>query len=296
MKRIKFRDDSKWRNNGVSSRAKKALAPVLALIVALVLALGLTLPMSPSASASPGTIVLASDTATQCGGYTTTNPEADPLNVASYGGTWNPAVAVDTTGLVPDWWYDNSPLPPAVWVSSAEPREGSPLVDQWRLFKEDFTIPPGSSGIPVSLSFTADNAVAVYLVNNDNPTGILIATTPAAPPTYPDLVYGPSPYGAYDPQHNQTLFQSNFVPKEGLNTLMFVVRNWGWPIGDNPTGLLYRAEIAETTEIVVGGEIYAMDFNKPISSAPWVGLGLILAAGACIAGILVIKRRGVLEA
>ena len=132
--------------------------------------------------------------------------------------------------------------------------------------------------------------MAIYL------NGVLIATTPDGPTGYEDLVYGPSPSGSFDPQHWKYLYTANFVPQEGLNTLMFVVRNWGWPSGSNPTGLLYRAEIAETTEIVVGGEIYAMDFNKPISSAPWVGLGLILAAGACIAGILVIKRRGGLEA
>ena len=233
-----------------------------------------------SSEYDPGT-----DTGTQCAGYTTANPSSDPLNVLNYGGSWSSAVAIDTTGLVPDWWYDNSLLPPAVWVSCADPREGSPLDDQWRLFKEDFTIPTGATGITGSLSLTADNAVAVYL------NGTLIGTTPG-PPLDDTDVYGDSP-GPGGTHHFAMLYTFSLSPQEGSNTLMFVVRNWGWTEGPNPTGLLYRAEIeyeprGGPTE--VGGEVYPINLDMPNSSAPWLGvaLALVLAAGG---GILILSRR-----
>jgi len=257
----------------------------------------LALAMALPASAAPDTIVRVSDTGTLCAGYTTTNPvgapnSLDPSNYDYYNanGVWKNAVALDTTGLVPAWWYDNSLLPPApaVWVSSADPREGdqdSYKDDQWRLFKEEFTIPAGSINISGSVHFTADNAVAVYL------NGVLVDTTPEGPAGYEDLVYGDSPYGAFDPQYFSQLFEANITPQEGPNTLMFVVRNWGWPSGGNPTGLLYRAEIeydplAGPTE--VGGEVFPINLDTPTGSALWLGLALVLAAGG---GIFVIKRR-----
>ena len=168
------------------------------------------------------------------------------MNVLNYGGSWSSAVELDTTGLVPDWWYDNSLLTPAVWVSCSDPREGSPLDDQWRLLKEDFTIPAGATGITGSLSVAADNAVAVYL------NGVLVGTTPPGDDT--DVYGSPTPGN----NHHDKLYTFSFSPQEGSNTLMFVVRNWGWPDGPNPTGLLYRAEIEYDpldgpTE--VGGEV-----------------------------------------
>jgi len=224
---------------------KKLLLPLLA----LVLALGLALPMVLPASATTATITLVSNTETLCAGYTATNPGSDPTDALdatnychSWGppancGTWDPAVAADTTGLTPTWWYDDGLLTDAIWISSEDPRAGTIFEDQWRLFKEDFEIPAGSTNISGSLDFTADNAVAIYL------NGVLIAGTPPGPPFYGDLVYGFSPNASFDPQDSQTPFQANFTPQVGPNTLMFVVRNWGWPNGGNPTGLLYRAEI-----------------------------------------------------
>ncbi len=204
--------------------------------VALILTLLLTLASACGNGDEPMTVA-SSDTGTLCAGYTTTNPVADPLNVASYGGIWASAVAVDTTDLISAWWYDDNLVPDAAWLSSADPREGIHEEDQWRLFKEDFTIPAGHVVTSASLRFTADNAVAVYL------NGVLIATTPQGPAGYEDLVYGPSPYDAFDPRVSETLYTANFAPQEGSNTLMFVVRNWGWPNGPNPTGLLYSVEI-----------------------------------------------------
>jgi len=227
---------------------KRLLLPVLA----LVLALGLALPMVLPASAAIATITLESDTETLCAGYTTTNPygipnSLDPSNYDYYSanGVWNDAVAVDTTGLIPTWWYDNSLLAPAIWISSEDPRAGTIFEDQWRLFKEEFEIPAGSTNISGSLDFTADNAVAVYLNGN------LIAITPpyteTIPPftvhSSPELVYGPSPYNSFDPQYHQGKFTCGLAPQVGTNTLMFVVRNWGWPYGGNPTGLLYKGEV-----------------------------------------------------
>ena len=132
--------------------------------VVLILALLLTLAPACGNGDDPMTVT-SSDTGTLCVGYTTTNPVDDPLNVASYGSTWSSAVTVDTTDLISAWWYDDSLVPDAAWVSSADPREGIHEEDQWRLFKEEFEIPAGHVVTSASLRFTADNAVAVYLNN-----------------------------------------------------------------------------------------------------------------------------------
>jgi len=178
-------------------------------------------------SAGHQTLLLASGSDTQSAGYTITEP-SNPLDISSYsnGGIWSSA-----TPLVQAGWYDETLAPfgsGATWVSSAATTEGGGE-NQWRLFKIDFAIPPGSTINSAQLSYTADNAVAVYL--ND----VEISSTGS--------VYGtvPTPYNP--PYIFQTSFSVNFNPLVGSNTLKFVVRNWDNENSYNPTGLLYKGII-----------------------------------------------------
>ena len=173
---------------------------------------------------------LVSDTGTKCAGFTNTDPSVDPLDPFNYGGeTWNPAV--DLSSPHSSWYKENnSPFSGAFWISGEDPREGSGLDSQWRLFKEDFTIPPGAVNIAGSLYMTADNAVEAYL------NGISVGST-----TY---VYGSQPDPIEFPVHYYFKFAwgpyNLALQADSNNALEFVVRNWAGSATSNPTGLLYK--------------------------------------------------------
>lgn len=189
---------------------------------------------------------LTSGGGTQTAGYTETNPQTGALAMqpAEYsGGSFNAATL--TQAVVPPWLDpSNSSFAPsygaewlstnATWPGGDNNTEGSPANDQWRLFQENFTLPADATVTSAQISYSADNAAAVYL--NGSPTAI--STTNAS--TSED-VYGPAP--ASDPANFGQVFTTNFVPTAGSNTLDFVVRNWSTTATTNPTGLLYKATI-----------------------------------------------------
>jgi hypothetical protein len=191
----------------------------------LVFCLFLLLVAGQVAAGESHTIVLVSSAATLTAGYTESEP-INPLDVAGYSnGAWVPASA--TTYSEPGYWYSSTTAPfgsGAVWISSQATTEGG-YGNQWRLYKIDFDIPEGSTVTSAQLWYTADNAVTVYL--NDEEIGST------------GYVYGTSTDGGYIFNNAYTV---NFTPKTGSNSLKFVVRNWPH-IADNPTGLLYKGQI-----------------------------------------------------
>jgi len=221
---------------------KKVLFPILA----VVLALSLALPMAAVVGASPDTMtVVSDDLTTKTAGYTTTDPVSDPLTSSNYSVPgWKDAV--DLSSPHTNWYTENtSPFVGAYWVSSIDGSEGIAGEDQWRLFKEDFTIPSGAVNISGSLYMTADNAVEAYLNGTSaGSTGYVYGAAPADPKPH----YFASAHGPY-----------TLAPVVGSNTLTFVVRNWSGT-GANPTGLLYKA--------VIEYDIASITLTK---SAEWPG-------------------------
>ncbi len=193
------------------------------------------------------TITLVSGAATTVtAGFTETNPLAAPLSLTpgSYsGGSFSGATLTQT--VIPPW-VDPSTDPDltgsgAAWVSSdatwpggAGNTEGSSTADQWRLFRDTFTLPAGATVTSANLWYTTDNAGAVYL--NENATAI--STTNG---TSSEDVYGVTPEG--NVANYAQVFTASFNPVVGANTLDFVVRNWSDDATSNPTGLVYRAVI-----------------------------------------------------
>lgn len=200
------------------------------LVLVLVIGLAITIAM-PAAASTAHTDTYVSSTATMTAGYTTTDPVAGPLNPSLYsgGGSWSAAVPVSPP---PSAWVNPVADPRfagsgAVWVSTAATTEGG-NGDQWRLFKADFTIPPGAYNISASVAaVTADNAFNIYFGGN------IIGTS--------TNVYGPAP--SLQPGYwGQVFGPYSFSPTVGLNTLYFIVRNFVVTVY-NPTGLLYTVVV-----------------------------------------------------
>lgn len=196
-------------------------------IVLFVLCIALIIP--GAVSASQQTMLLVSGSATQSAGYTTTQPSV-PLDPAGYGGVWSPAVA--SSDIASTWYLaDQAPFGSgAVWISSAAVREGASSENQWRLFRQDFNLPAGSTIDSANLAYTADNAVDVYL------NGVQIATT--------GQVYDMAPA---DHSDYASSYNAGFTPHTGSNSMLFVVRNFR-NNGFNPTALLYKATIEYTVQ------------------------------------------------
>ena len=195
-------------------------------IVLFVLCLALIIP--GAVSACQQTLVLVSGADTRSAGYNTTEP-IDPLDdPAGYGHVWSPAVA--SSDIASTWYHaDQAPFGSgAVWVSSAAIREGASSEDQWRLFRQDFTLPAGSTIDSANLAYTADNAVDVYL------NGVLITSTGQVNDMAP-----------VDHSDYSTAYSADFTPQTGSNTMLFVVRNFK-NTGFNPSALLYNATIQYT--------------------------------------------------
>ncbi len=185
-------------------------------------------------------LTLVSDTDTQTAGFTQVNPSSSPLMTSSYSGSMTDAVAAQT--VIPPWIdpstdaaYSGSG---AIWISTgstapadASSTEGSAASDQWRLFRDMFSIPASATIGTSSVSFSADNAVAVYL------NGTMIGSTN----TSGDEVYA-SASSSVASNFSQ-VFTVPFTPTTGSNSLQFVLRNWGGDYTSNPTGLLYKATV-----------------------------------------------------
>ena len=176
------------------------------------------------------TILLVSSLDTQTAGYTNSEPQ-NPLEVTGYSyRTWSPSEGTTWSGSSP--WYNAASEPfgsGARWISTKAVTENN--ADSWRLYKTDFTVPEGSTVTSADLWYTADNAVAVYLNDEEiSSAGTVYGTSSDTTPVY------------------QNSYKVSFRPKPGPNTLKFVVRNWGAPFY-NPTGLLYKGVIVQGPDV-----------------------------------------------
>ncbi len=212
-------------------------------------ALGVALPLAQAAPLPQQQCFqkfLFSDTSTLTAGHTYTDPLnfAMPLLPANYSaGALVPAVAADTTGLIPGPWLNPATHPNfmfnpgAMWISDnfhhpgQTGGDGDPHSDQWRQFRAQFSLPSNASVRIASLFYTGDNAVTVYLNGHE------IASTTEA------TTYGiPGPFPA--PNVFSNVHYVRFFPALGrMDELTFIVRNYAYPISVNPTGLLFKAEI-----------------------------------------------------
>jgi hypothetical protein len=168
----------------------------------------------------------------------------EQLNAGVYsgGGNWTNAVLITT---LPDPWV--KPDWGAKWVSTTADYSGADndyKGDAWRLFKDELNIPAGATINSASIQLTADNTFEVYS------NGVQIASTEPM-----DTVYGAAPSDQPWPRTPPYPFQSVNGPydftnsvKDGTNTLMFVVRNWGNGNNSNPTGLIYKAVVQYTLD------------------------------------------------
>ena len=204
-------------------------------------------PQTAHAAADPApvcsVIELHSSASTMTAGWTHTNPTAAPLNQALYSlGSYGSAQSTET--VIPPWvdpataahlsgsgaqWVSTG----ASWPGGVSNTEGVSTENQWRLFKDSFTLPVGSTVTSANLWYTADNAAAVYLNGNTTP----IATTNGAT----EDVFGTTPGSL--PSNFGTVYSQAFSPVVGENTLNFVTRNWSADSVTNPTGLVYHATV-----------------------------------------------------
>ena len=208
------------------------------------------------------TILLVSSLDTQTAGYTNTEPQ-NPLEVTGYSyRTWSPSEGTAWSGSSP--WYNAASDPfgsGARWISTKAATENNG--DSWRLYKTDFTIPEGSTATSADLWYTADNAVAVYLNDEEiSSAGTVYGTSSDTTPVY------------------QNSYKVSFRPKPGPNTLKFVVRNWGAPFY-NPTGLLYKgvivlgpAPVSHTFSITntISGDIGESDIMNELERIGWTNV------------------------
>ena len=239
----------------------------LTLILAAVSLLFIIAPVM--ASGPSVTITLNSSNTTQTAGFDLANPSPTQLNPALYsgGGTWtNAAVIISPPGP----WVT---IPGSDWISTTSADYGSDGNfggDSWRLFRAQFSIPAGANVTSATIQVAGDNAFEFYLNGN------LIDSTDLWAPSA--TVYAPSPFptGPGSPYLVAPVY--SFTPQMGLNTFMFITRNWadGTP---NPTGLLYSASITytptsipPTTPSSVGGTVNAVD--KFQLMLPWLAVVL----------------------
>jgi hypothetical protein len=172
----------------------------------------------------------------------------------------------------------------AKWVSTTSEYSGTDddyTGDAWRLFRDQLIIPEGATISPTNIQIAAaDNAFEFYF------NGTRIDTSANWTPEC--TVYGPSPEpgGSMVPFEGVTTYTIN--PHTGINTMMFVVRNWENGNNSNPTGLIYETSVTYTPTITptptptvtppptppttVGGRVF--EINKLQLVAPWAGLFL----------------------
>lgn len=185
------------------------------------------------------TINLESSTDAFTAGFTNVNPDNNPLSPQSYSGQALTQASI-TEAVIPPWLDPETTAEfsqtSAEWISTDQTwpggngnTEGIPNENQWRLFEDSFTLPPGAVVSSAQISYTADDAVSVYLNQNTTPissTGDVFEETPSSQGNHFDNVYN-------------TLF----TPVAGLNKLNIVIRNWNIEDTVNPTGLLYHASV-----------------------------------------------------
>ncbi len=206
--------------------------------------------ISDSADNSCTLITLKSGVTTMTAGYTQTT-QTGP-STALLAGSYSSGVFVPATvtqPVIPPWvdpaadgnfsgsgalWVSTH----ATWPGGAGNSEGDGHHDQWRLFQDSFVLPVEAVVNSANLSYSADNAADVHL--NGSPTPIATTGTTYDPTA---SVSFNSPY-IFASAHNAPL-----SPVAGLNTISFVIRNWGDSSEQNqffdvnPTGLVYKATV-----------------------------------------------------
>jgi hypothetical protein len=218
------------------------------------------------------TIELHSGGGTKTAGWTHTNPTIAPLNQALYSlGSYGSAHV--TESVIPPWidptaaahftgtgaqWVSSSDS----WPKGASTSEGVATENQWRLFKDTFTVPAGAASTSGTVWYTADNAAAVYLNGNAAPM--------ASTNTATEDVFGATPVSL--PSNFGTVYTKVFTPILGENTLNFVTRNWGTDSATNPTGLVYHASVSYCVPATLLGTLQAQDFGVVSYDS---GLGII---------------------
>jgi hypothetical protein len=247
----------KWQSN-----ITKKLG-LLALAFAIISLLAIAVPVT--ADPLSQTITLLSGGTTQTAGYTYVNPFPLQLNPTVYsgGGSWFSAPVITSQ---PGAWVQ---IPPAQWVSTTASFSGSDTNytgDGWRLFQDQFTIPTGVTITAATIEVAADNAFELYLNGN------LIDSTATWVPSATIYGVSPVPFGPATPYTNTVTY--SVTPQIGVNTFMFVVRNWSIGGGNNPTGLLYSASITYETSApaAIGGTVNKVDKFQLL--LPWLGIGL----------------------
>lgn len=211
--------------------------------------------------------------------YAITQQQLDPA-VYSFG-SWTPAIPITVPAAT---WVQTASG--ALWVSTTADYSGTDndyKGDAWRLYKDEFTIPDGATIDAASIRIAGDNAYELYL------NGVLIDSTVNWNPSATVFGDSPEPGGTMIPFEQVVTYTLN--PQSGVNTLMFVVRNWDNDDNSNPTGLLYSASITYETSaipptpfVTVGGEVFKVDKFQLL--LPWFGAGL----GALLVLALAVNR------
>jgi hypothetical protein len=211
--------------------------------------------------------------------------------VYSGAGSWMDAPAVSN---LPSSWILGATG--AQWVSTTADYSGTDSDysgDAWRLFKDEFTIPDGTSINAATIQIAADNAYELYL------NGSLVVSTASWSPTATVFGDSPEPGGTMVPFEHVAAY--TLTPHIGTNTLMIVVRNWGYDDSSNPTGLMYTASVTYSTSsippttppgsvISVGGTVFQIDKTQLL--LPWfgAGLGLLVILSFTVYGLFFRKR------
>jgi hypothetical protein len=191
---------------------------------------------------------------TQTAGFTNTDPTGSTVSYVSNTTTLATGPLSAAPGLplnLSTFAWSNAQIIPnpngawtsiagANWISTTASNQGIETAnegDSWRIFKATFDVSSTASITSANLQIAADNAYAVFLNGNTTPA----ATTEGFSPTAP--VFG-SATGSSTTAPFNTAASYNLSLTTGSNTLIFVVRNWDNNGSGNPSGLIYKVNLA----------------------------------------------------
>jgi hypothetical protein len=132
---------------------------------------------------------------------------------------------------VETWKHGSWPMLSAytsAWISDSYTSSGPFNVDTWRWFEEELTLPEDAYDILGQVKITA---------NSDNAERLFVNGQEIAPSTGNNAHWG-------------TVSEYYFTPTFGLNSIDFVVWNWGVSgstASTNPNGLIYAIDAREVT-------------------------------------------------
>lgn len=174
-------------------------------------------------------LVHYSSAKTQNAGFTTKNPYGAELKISSYENLWQDSIPYPNGAYLLPSAYPS--LNEAIWISTdASGLEGSYNDWQWRLFTDNFTLPSDATGLSGKIYYSADNDAAAY-ANGDQ-----LGSTKDINIFDPVLPSG-------NPYIFSSVWEEDFLPLPGKNTIDFVLRNWAWSSAGNPTALVYNVAV-----------------------------------------------------